>query len=349
MRRTGKRNVIFCFAVLFLGAAFTGCAKEETPSAVPQLRVGVLLYKQDDTFITSIYNNFEKLAKQKEQDKQVKITVNVTDGKGNQSVQNDEIDKFIEQGYDVLCINLVDRTAASTVIDKAKNADIPIIFFNREPVNEDLERWDKVYYVGAVASESGIMQGQIIVEEYNRDPLRVDKNGDGKIQYVMLEGEQGHQDALIRTEFSIKSITASGIKVEKLANDTANWQRAQGSTKMAQWIDTYKDSIELVMCNNDDMALGAIDAYLARETQDMPVIVGVDCTQPALESIKEGYLFGTVLSDAYGQAKAMVDLAYSLSVGENPEDSVNLINGKYVRLPYSIVTKENADSIRITD
>ena len=137
------------------------------------------------------------------------------------------MDKFVSQDYDIICVNLVDRTAASMIIDKGKTANIPIIFFNREPVEEDMDRWNKLYYVGSQAEQSGEMQANIIINAYKKDISKVDKNGDGKIQYVMLEGEPGHQDSSIRTEYCIKTITQNGIELEKLADDTANWQRAK--------------------------------------------------------------------------------------------------------------------------
>ena len=113
---------------------------------------------------------------------------------------------------------------------KAKSADVPVIFFNRELVEEDLERWEKLYYVGAVALESGIMQGEIVAEAYEKDPEKLDKNGDGVLQYVMLEGEAGHQDAIIRTEYAVNTIIESGIKMEKLdhALDSLKFQPLQG-------------------------------------------------------------------------------------------------------------------------
>ena len=253
------------------------------------------------------------------------------------------MDKFLSQGYDVICVNEVDRTAASVIIDKAKSANIPIVFFNREPVEEDMQRWDRAYYVGAIASESGVLQGRIVSNLFNQNPELVDRNGDGKIQYVMLEGEPGHQDAAIRTEYSIKTVTGAGISVEKLANDTANWQRAQASAKMGQWLkdEEIGPRIEVVFSNNDDMALGAIDAYRAAGIEDLPVIVGIDATPPAREAIKEGTLTGTVLNDAKGQAEAIFELAYALSTGRDVKEAVPRLEGQYVWLPHRTITIGN--------
>lgn len=345
-----KKNKGFVMIhILFLISCWllSGCSTEserttDKSESVPKIKIGVLIYNEDDTFVSTIVSYFEETSKLKEQTNNIKITINVVDAKGSQTTQNDQLDRMIEQGYDVICINIVDRTAAATMIDRAKSADIPVIFFNREPVEEDLERWDKVYYVGAIASESGMLQGHIVIDAYNKDTDKIDKNKDGKLQYVMLEGEQGHQDALVRTEYVIKTITAADIKMEKLANDTANWQRAPASTKITQWLEKYGDNIEVVLCNNDDMALGAVDAYIAKGIKEMPVIVGIDCTPPAIEAIKNGQMVGTVLNDAKGQAEAMLDLSYALATEKGV--SSNRYN-KYVRMPYHSVTIENVEVV----
>lgn len=330
-----------------LCALTNGCALQtssESESHMRQVKIGMTLYRQDDTFISTIQKNFEAIVKSREASENVKIIVNIVDGKGNQGVQNDQVDKFLSQGYDVICVNEVDRTAASVIIDKAKSADIPVVFFNREPVEEDLQRWEKVYYVGSDAREAGQMQGQVVVGAYQSSPQTVDKNGDGKLQYVMLEGEQGHQDALIRTEYSVKEVTNAGIEVEKLANETANWQRSQASAIVSRWIEDFGDRIEVVFCNNDDMALGAIDAYTAAELDELPVIVGIDATPPALEAIKDKTLTGSVLNDSKGQAEAIFNIAYALATGSNPKDSVPELDGRYVWVPQKIATFDQLPS-----
>lgn len=336
--------------IIFVGLFFLiGCSttvkKDGNSGIVPKVKIGVLVYRQDDTFISTILSFLQEAAKEKELESNSKITINIFDAKENQTTQNDQIDKLLGQDYDVLCVNIVDRTAAATIIDKAKNAQIPVIFFNREPVMEDLERWEKIYYVGAIASQSGMIQGKIISDAYEKNPEAVDRNQDGKLQYVMLEGEQGHQDALIRTEYSIKTIVGAGINVEKLANDTANWQKGQAMSKMSQWLDRFGDKIEVVICNNDDMALGAIDACYMKKIENFPLIVGVDATAPALEAIQKGDLTGTALNDAEGQAEAILKISYSLALKRNIEDGVRLTKNKYVWKAYKAVTIENLEEI----
>ena len=335
----GKIVKIFMIFFILVLCFQTGCQKHTAQlqkNIVPEIKLGVAIYKRDDTFIAMLISNLEEEIKKGQQQKNIKITMNTVDAKGSQTVQNDQIDKLIEQGCDVLCVNLVDRTVASAVIDKAKAANIPVIFFNREPVAEDLQRWDKVYYVGAEASKSGYLQGQIVVEAYQENPHTIDKNGDGKVQYVVLEGERGHQDALLRTEYAVKTITDAGIQMEKLAGDTANWHRSQAATKMTQWLQVYGDKIELVLSNNDDMAIGAIDAYEGA-SKPLPAVVGIDATTLAIEALKEGKLLGTVKNDAQKQAELIFMLSYQLVTNTYLQEDIDITKQKYFFTEYTMI------------
>ena len=322
-------------------ALSASCETNNPEQQIETVRIGVATYRSDDTFITALCDDLERVSKQMESETGKKIILNIADGKNSQSNQNDQVDNFISRSYDVICVNMVDRTVAAVIIDKAKRADIPVVFFNREPVEADIRMWDRAYYVGRDANESGIMQGQIILHALKKD-AGIGRSGDGKLQYVMLEGEQAHQDSLIRTEYSVKTITAGGVQMEKLANDTANWQRSLGTAKMTSWLDQFGDEIEVVLSNNDDMALGAIDALKAQDMlENGPVVVGVDGTLAALEAIQNGEMLGSVVNDAQLQAQAMLDIACALTEGSDPQQVVEGMNGQYVRAPHRIVTKEN--------
>ena len=340
--RKSMRRFILVLSTIYMYSSLISCnSRNNEEEDLNDIKIGISVYEQDDIFISSIISNIENITKEKRSEGRDSITLNVEDAKSNQYNQNEQVDMFIDQGYDVMCINLVDRRSAATIINKAKNANIPVIFFNREPVEEDMNMWNKVYYVGAQAEQSGMMQGDIVIEKYKNNPSDVDKNGDGKIQYVMLEGEQGHQDASIRTEYSIKRLVDNGIKVEKLGSEVANWSRTEASEKVARWIEKYNDKVELIISNNDDMALGAIDVLnKSKIKNNMPLIVGVDGIKDALKAIDNGEMTGTVISDAYKQGKAIFDTALRVS-SESILDKDNGIDARYIRIPHVIVTKEN--------
>lgn len=343
LRRLVRYTAIACILITLV-CSFCSCSDGSDDGKIQTIRIGVTVYRKDDTFISSLCTYLEQSAKQKEIESGKKITLNIQDGQSSQSLQNDQVDSFISHNYDVICVNEVDRTAAAVIVNKAKAADIPLIFFNREPVEEDILMWDKAYYVGADAAESGRLQGEIVEKAWKENPA-LDKNGDGKLQYVMLEGEQEHQDALLRTEYSLKTIIGAGIPVEKLADDIANWQRAQATSKMTQWIEKFGSNIEVVLANNDDMALGAIDALNESSLTSKPIVLGIDATQPGLKAVEDGSMYGTVFNDPKAQAQAMFDMAYSFVTGSASSGDVKMQSGRYVRIPYREVTKDNDEEI----
>lgn len=277
------------------------------------------------------------------ENKERRIIVSTKSGNDDQQEQNEKVEEMIDAGCDVLCINLVDRTAPSRIIRMARNEDIPVIFFNREPVREDLVQWEKLYYVGCDAEQSGIMQGEIAAE-YINSHSEVDKNKDGKIQYVLLEGEAGHQDAISRTEYSVKTLMKNDVILEKLSYQLADWNRGQAENRMNRLISQYGKKIELVMSNNDEMALGAVEAYrkagYARE--DWPVIFGIDGLEEALEAVKAGEMQGSILNDRVDQAKEMAKMAVELFEGEDFEQE-SLKEGRYYFSEYQKVDGSNID------
>ena len=332
---------------IIIMAAFAGtlifsmCSKNQ-PKTDHQIYIGVACYDQKDTFIGELLDSFKEECSSMEKQGYA-ISMTIMDAAKSQRVQNDQIKQMINDGCNVLCVNLADRTEPSEIIDAAREKDIPIVFFNREPVEEDLMRWDKLYYVGGKAKQSGELQGELAAN-YIKDNKKVDRNNDGKIQYVILEGEMGHQDAIIRTEYSVNTIISSGIGVEKLGYAIANWNRAQAQNKMTQLLSQNGNKIELVIANNDDMAVGAIDALKASDLsrEEWPVVVGIDGTDVGLEAVKNGEMAGTVYNDKDGQAKGMLDLSFALATGGDLDD-LDLENGKYIRLPYTKVGPDDVD------
>lgn len=336
MKKISIALIAGVMAVAAAGCSSSGGSGGEggTPKA------GVAIYKFDDTFMSGVRTAISSAA-------EGKLNVDIVDSQNSQPTQNDKVDLFITKKVSAMAINPVDRTAAGVIIDKAQAADIPVVFINREPLADDLAKWDKAYFVGAKAEESGTIQGEIIADYWKAHP-EADKNGDGVLQYVMLKGEPGHQDAELRTKFSIQAIEDAGIKVEKLGEDTAMWDRVKGQEKMAAFLSSNGDNIEAVLANNDDMALGAIEALKASGyfTGDkfMPV-VGVDATDAGKQALKEGTLLGTVLNDAENQGKATVELMSVLAKGETPtkeNTGYDITDGKYIWIPYQKVTQETA-------
>ncbi len=326
---------------LWLCAFFllTGCAGTKGAEEKKSIRIGVSLYRGDDTFLNNIRGELERCAKDFEQEKGVKVTLDIQDARGNQNTQNDQVERFLALGCDVLCINPVDRTAASVLIDKAMAGQTPVIFFNRQPVEEDMDRWDRIFYVGAEAKSSAVLQGSIVVDGYRKNPEKLDLNGDGVVSYVLLEGESSHQDSLIRTEWSVQTLKDGGVPIEKLTGGIANWERSQASALMEQWLEKYPGRIELVICNNDDMALGAIDA-MERAGMEGIAVVGIDGTTPGLAAVESGKLMGTVAIDRTQYAGAILAIATGEALGWEPDAKLEFEDGKYYQCPWQIVVKK---------
>ena len=329
---------------LFLCTALLSGCGEDSLHRNREIRIGVTVYDEYDTFISELMEDFmEDVAEVNTSDQGTTVSVLTVNAAQSQITQNEQTEKLISKGCDVICVNLVDRTDPSMIIEMAREADVPVIFFNRELVEEDLFSWDRLYYVGADAFESGKIQGHIAAS-YLKEHPEADKNGDESIQYVVLEGEAGHQDAIVRSETSVDALIEEGIRIEKLESSIANWNRGQAQNRMSQLIDRHGDAIELVLANNDDMALGAADEYDRRETpaKERPAIIGIDGTKVGLEGVRNEKLIGTVYNDRKGQAEAMLKLALAVAAGE-PLDDLPLADGKYIRLPYAEITMENID------
>lgn len=331
-------------AGMFISMVILGCGGCGKPDFhyTQTIYVGVSYYDQSDIYLNELLDCFKEKM-QKIESEERKISVTIQGAGGSQRTQDDQVKEMIDGGCNVLCVNLVDRTDPSEIIDLARENQIPIIFFNREPVAQDMEQWEQLYYVGAKAEESGTMQGELAADTIKANP-QIDRNKDGKIQYVVLEGEPGHQDTIIRTENAVEALKAQGVELEKLSYGLANWNRAQAENRMSQMISQYQTKIELVLANNDEMALGAMDAYekLNYTESTLPLFFGIDGTDVGLKAVKDSRLAGTVYNDKEGQAQAMAELAEALVTGEGMEN-MDFENGKYVYLPYEKVTKEQLE------
>ena len=336
-----KRMNKFVYALLIGCVLLTGCgSNKEAQRSV--LRVGVVLYTQDDPFINALTDCLKEDLEDYETDS-LKIIMTVRDGKNDQKLQDEVVEEILDAGCDILVVDLVDRTEPSNIIKMAKQQNIPVIFFNREPVYEDIMQWDKLYYVGGDAAQSGTLQGEIAAEIICGD-YAADRNSDGKIQYVLLEGEAGHQDAIMRTDSVVSTIQTEGIILEKLSYQFANWNRGQAENKMTQLINRYGTDIELVISNNDEMALGAVAACqkAGYDCPDWPVIFGIDGLDDALEAIRTGKMQGTVYNDKEDQAMELAKLSVEIVCGKDTNRK-DLKEGRYYVSEYCRVDSSNVD------
>ncbi len=348
-----KILMVLLTAAAILGLASCGGRGED---------VSVLYYTYSDTYISSVRAANDRMLKT------AAIGYNNYDANGNQTTQTEQVDTAISKGTKLLAVNIVDTgsdDAAKAIINKAKTANIPVIFFNRSVSDDVIKSYDKCIFIGTDYEEAGRLQGQMIGEYLKENYAKCDINGDGKISYVMFKGQQGNAEAEARTKLAVeecnKILKAAG-KPEIVFYDKANsnkylvdqngtWSSGAANSYMKTIMTGYSESggnmVELVIANNDEMALGAISAlteggYNTGNGRIIPVF-GIDATEAAKAQIKSGAMTGTVKQDGEGMAKAITTVANNFLAGKNPTESIDmdtLVEEKRINIPYSVYTGE---------
>ena len=343
MKMISRRDFLKASAVVGATAAMTACggsssstaastassaaASSTAASAAGSANIGVCIYQFADNFMTLYRTDLEEYLKD------MGYSVTIMDGKNDQNTQTEQINTFLQQGVDVLVINPVQTTSAQTIVDTISPSGTPIVFINREPEKAVLDSYaGKCCYVGADARQSGTYQGELILETSTQGDI----NGDGKITYIMCKGDPENIDAQYRTEYSIKALTDAGKEVECLYEYLDNWDQTTAQQDVANALSQYGDKIEVVFCNNDAMALGALQSIqqAGRTVGKDIYLVGVDALAEAVQDVLDGNMTGTVLNDDVGQATAAAEATKLYVEGSAVE--------QYYWVDYVKVTKDNA-------
>ncbi len=300
-------------------------------------KVGVCIYQFSDNFMTLFRTELENYLIAQGFAKE---NITIVDGANDQATQSGQIDSFISDKVDVLIINPVNSSSASTITDKVVAAGIPLVYINREPSPEEQQRWIDnnwdVCYVGCDARQSGTFQGEIIAD-LGLDAVDFNKNG--KIDYIMIEGDPENVDAQYRTEFSIKALTDAGFEVNCLDDQVGMWDQVKGNELVNNALTKYGNDVEVVFCNNDAMALGALQAIqtAGRKVGTDIYLVGVDALTEVVEYVISGDITGTVFNNHFAQADGAADAAIRYLKGEDNEHNI--------QCDYTKVTTENAQEI----
>jgi ABC-type sugar transport system substrate-binding protein len=282
-------------------------------------KIGVSMDKFDDNFLTVLRNGMADYAKTLPG-----VTVQIEDAKDDVSKQLSQVQNFIANGVDAIIVNPVDTSATAAITRAATDAGIPLVYVNREP--GDVEKLGpKAAFVGSNEVESGTLEAKEICKLLG-----------GKGNILVIEGQLSNQAAVQRTK-DIREVIAtpdcSGIKI--IAEQTAEWDRTKGQNLMTNWLSKGMQ-FDAVVSNNDEMAIGAMQAMKSAGVDAKKAIVGgVDATQDALASMKSGDLKVTVFQDAAGQGKGAVDAALKLAKSEKVD--------KRVYIPFQLVTPANMD------
>lgn len=331
----------------FTGAELVQAAEKAEEAAVQKpdmegidtenTKIGISIYQFDDTFMTLYRTELVRYLTEELGFDEKNILVE--DGKNNQEKQTDQIEDFIADHVDVMILNLVHASAAPMITDLCSESGTPVVYINRQPDPMEMERWEmegiQAAYIGANARQSGIFQGEEIAATENKG----DVNGDGEVSYIMLQGEPENIDTQYRTAYSVKALEDAGVKTRELMAQRGDWSQSQGQKIMEEALDEFGDEIEVVFCNNDAMALGALEAIREadRTVGEDIYLTGVDALEEAVQSVVDGEFTGTVFNDYFSQSHGAAELAVKFLKGEETEP-VTLVD--YVK-----VTQDNAEEI----
>ncbi|WP_270395586.1 substrate-binding domain-containing protein [Mediterraneibacter massiliensis] len=307
--------IVSCLA----GCGQKGDGKQEGTDKADSVKVGVSIFNKDQFFA----NQEKEMLAYAENFPELEITS--FDAQNDMQKQQEHIRTFASQNYDAIILSAVNTDTAAEMIDMA--GDIPMIFTNRLP-DESVFREGKDAYVGSDETESGKLQGEYLAEYYK-------DSGKTELNVVILMGQLGLDNTTKRTTSAKQALEDAGYTLNIVFEDTAEWDRATAMSKMEQVLGTGKP-IDCVIANNDEMALGAIEALKAVDKLKDVQVVGLDATDNALQAIKDGEMGMTVFQDAKSQAEKAIDVAMKAANGEEIE-TMNWI-------PFTAITKENVDS-----
>ena len=350
--------------------AVTEAAKEEGKK-IEDMTVGVFYYTYSDTYISSVRTALDESLKA------AGIDFQDYDANSNQTTQNEQIDTAISTGANLLIVNIVTSgsvDASQAIVDKAQAAGIPVIFFNRAVESDEEEgkvlgSYDKCAFVGTDAPEAGHMQGDMIGKYLVENFDAVDLNGDGSISYAMFMGQLGNVEAIYRTQYAVedanKVLTEAGkaelqyfdssnkdcYQVDQDGNWSATAANNYMNTNLSQYNKENNNMIELIICNNDGMAEGAISALndkgynLGDGTSTTIPVFGVDATDAAKQLIADGKMTGTIKQDAEGMAEAIAFLTQNVAEGKAVMDGTDSYNisenvSNKIYIPYAAYTGE---------
>lgn len=349
-------------------AAASTAGSTEGTTAASSLKVDVFYYDFSDVYISTVR------AAMDEQLKAMGIEPKNWDAAGSQPTQTDQVKTAIADNSDLLIVNIVETSTsdpAKDIVEAARAADIPVIFFNREVAdNEVINSYDKCAFVGTNAPDAGHMQGEMIGNYLMENYDTVDLNGDGTISYVMFKGQEGNAEAEARTQYAVedanKILTEGGkpelayydanASTKYLVDAQGKWSAQAANDYMVTLLGSYnKDSnnmVELIICNNDGMAEGAISAlqnvgYNKGEGSTIIPVFGVDATDSAKKLIKEGNMAGSIKQDAVGMASTINTLVKNVQDGAelmaNTDQFTVDSDVAKIRVPYAMYDASSED------
>ena len=305
------------------------------------VKTAVILFSFDDPYISLVRKSLEEIQNKNSN------SANYTfyDGERNQDIQNAIIDSVLQSDYHLLFINLVslDQDTVASVVNKAKAKNIPLILFNTVPFNvEAIKSYNRSLVISTDAEQSGILQGDLVVSEWNSNKNSIDMNGDNILQYILFQGPKNITVTLARSLYSISTINNSGIKTQEILSKSCSWDEKCAEDSMELLFLRYNGKFEAIISNNDAMAIGAIKAlqkygYNKGDKSKYIPVFGIDGIPEAIDLINKGIMAGTVFQDANETAEALYDVGMNLAHNRDPLKNTNYKfdeTGVTIQMPY---------------
>ncbi|HEY8805560.1 MAG TPA: sugar ABC transporter substrate-binding protein [Clostridium sp.] len=284
----------------------TGCVKKtnDTSKAIQKIKIGVCISNFNDKFESYILDEMKKYSKSL-----TDVEVVFVDSKNDSNTQLSQVENFISQGVDVIVVSPVDRNSSKPITDIAKAAKVPIISVNDEFENQN----DAASYIGSDSKQSGILEMEYLAKKMNFK---------GNVAIIM--GSIGQEAQRLRTQ-AFHEVIAKYPNMEIVAEQTAEWNRSKSMALMEDWLQSGK-KIDVVACNNDEMAIGALKAIEEAGKLGKITVGGIDATPEALDYLKSGKLAVTVFPNATAQGQCAIETAVKVAKGEKVEKIVNFSN-----------------------
>jgi methyl-galactoside transport system substrate-binding protein len=332
MKKMSFRRKLLASALILgvFAMLFAGCSKKNAASSAASdgktLNIGVLVWKFDDAYGSTVRQAMIKYAQEIGAQQGLTINLDLKDAADSMAIQTDQATIMFASKPDFVIINVAEVAAGMNLVSLAQENKVPFLFYNKEPTPETIKSTvvdTNSIFVGTSPREAGDMQGEILAELYAKDKS-IDKNGDGVLNYVMFMGEPNNPEAIARSQYSVETAEKNGLKLKQLGNTlVCNWDQAQAQDAMTATNAQYNTQIEVVFANNAQMALGVLAALngvgynTGKEGDPKIVLIGVDTVDSALESIKAGGMTATVKQDGDAMGRANILLAINGAQGKS--------------------------------
>ncbi len=321
------------------------------PAAAESIKADVFYYDTTGPFIGAVSRYMAEYAKYEG------IEITTYDGKNQQGLQESQLAGHIDANKRPAIVNAREMSVAAVASEHAKAAGVPLIFINREPGDDVLRAYKRSWFIGSKRRLAGIYQAQLLINHFKAHP-EMDRNHNGAIDYILLKGEPNHGDTVARSAAFKDAMKLTGHKMNLIEEAFCNWRTERAEQEFSDMATTYGlEDIEAVVCNNDNMALGALKVlqrggYNTGDPRKFTPLIGVDGMDAAVAAIAEGKMLGTVQQDAKSYARVTVKLLKQVAAGPEADELLNeeelglpVSDDRRIMVPYSIVDAKRAAAI----